>query len=228
MLRLINLLKPLDRCLYLATMSSSGHDSKGSGRHIESKQKGALAVRSLKGYLLIASPELESPFFSRTVILMLSHNEAGAMGIVLNRPTEVTVADIAGDAFQDTTNWQKLVYLGGPVQGPLMMVHTIDELAEQTVIPGVSTTMGVEALEVLVRRRPEPSRVVANYAGWGAGQLEGEFDWASWLTLPASLDYIFWDDPSVDLWETVVKAAQTSTLASFLKVRQVPSDPRLN
>lgn len=185
-------------------------------------------MRSLKGHLLIAAPELDTPFFQRTVILMLSHDENGAMGLVLNQPTEVTIADIAGEAFHDTSDWQKSVDRGGPVSGPLIMIHTIAEFAEDTVIPGVSTTMEVEALEILIRRKPEPSRVVANYSGWGPGQLEGEFGWASWLTLPATPEYIFWDEANGDLWEVVLKAARTSTLASFLRVREVPADPTFN
>lgn len=187
-------------------------------------------MRSFKGHLLIAAPDLDTPFFSKTVIFMLSHDETGAMGLVLNRPTDLTVSDIAQDAFQAAINWEKIVHLGGPVPGPLMMIHTNSELADDTVIPGIVTTMGVESLEALIRQNTEPSLVVANYAGWGPGQLEGEFGWASWLTIPAKIEYVLWDDAEGDLWEHVVNAAksQNTTLAGFLGVKEVPPDPRWN
>ena len=88
-------------------------------------------MNSLKGHLLIASPDLDAPFFTRTVILMLEHGAEGALGVVINRPTEATVTDIAQKIFEDEPfEWDKTISLGGPVAGPLMVIHTDEEQAD--------------------------------------------------------------------------------------------------
>ena len=93
-------------------------------------------MRSLKGHLLIASPSLLSSFFTRTVILMLDHTEEGAAGVVLNRPTEATLAEIAETVFSEADDWEKPLHLGGPVSGPLMILHELEALSDHEVIPG--------------------------------------------------------------------------------------------
>lgn len=184
-------------------------------------------MNSLKGHLLIAAPELLTPFFTRTVILMLEHGEEGAMGVVLNRPTEATVADIAEQVLDEPLDWDKPIRLGGPVPGPLMVLHADDDLSDQEVIAGVFSTIEAGKIRRLLQGRAEPSLVVANYSGWGPGQLEGEFDVHSWLTLPATVEHVF-NDPAVDLWDWVVKQANARTLADFLGLRDLPPDPSLN
>jgi putative transcriptional regulator len=185
-------------------------------------------MNSLKGHLLIASPDLLTPFFSRTVILMLEHNEDGALGIVLNRPTEATITEVAEKVLDEPFEWDKALGLGGPVPGPLMVIHTIEDLADQEVLPGVYSSVDADKVREVIRRKADPSLIVANYSGWGPGQLEGEFGVDSWLTLPASAEHVFWDGEAGELWETVVKAVNARSLADFLGIRDVPPDPSLN
>lgn len=184
-------------------------------------------MNSLKGQLLIASPRLLTPFFTRTVILMLEHNEDGALGVVLNRPTEATVTDIAEKVFEEHFEWDKPVSLGGPVPGPLMILHDIEDLADQEVISGVFSSVEAEKVQRIILQKAEPSLIVANYSGWGPGQLEGEFGVDSWLTLTATAAYVFWTGPR-DLWEVVVKEVNAKKLTEFLNLREVPPDPRMN
>lgn len=184
-------------------------------------------MNSLKGQLLIATPELDAPFFARTVILMVEHGPGGAVGLVLNKPTEATVADIAGAVLHAESDWDKPIQVGGPVDGPLMAIHGVEALSDAEVIPGIYTSVDAEKVRQVLTRRIEPSMIVANYAGWGPGQLEGEFDSDSWRTLPASPSLVFWDDAR-DLWEVVVSAAETRSLAAFLRLGVVPSDPSVN
>ena len=75
--------------------------------------------------------------------------------------------------------------------------------------------------------RPEPSLVIANYSGWGPGQLEGEFNWDSWITLPATSDHVFWTGEK-DLWKVVVGEVNAIKLSEFLGLKTRPADPRLN
>ena len=184
-------------------------------------------MRSLKGQLLIASPSLLESFFTRTVILMLDHSEDGAAGVVLNRPTEAKVSDIAKTVFSQPFEWDKPLNLGGPVSGPLMVLHEVEELSNQEILPGLYNSVEMSQVRRAVMDRTEPSMILANYAGWGPGQLESEFDVDSWLTLPATRDYVFWAEDE-DLWGVVVKAVNARKLSEFLGLRGVPSDPTLN
>jgi putative transcriptional regulator len=184
-------------------------------------------MNSLKGHLLIAAPSLLTPFFTRTVILMLEHNEDGALGVVLNRPTEAKVTDIAEKVFEEPFEWDKPICVGGPVPGPLMVIHTDEDTADQEVISGVFSSIEAEKVQTVLRARAEPCLVVANYSGWGPGQLESEFDLDSWLTLPATVEWIFWRGET-DLWEVVVKGVNARRLSDFLGLRDVPPDPSLN
>jgi putative transcriptional regulator len=184
-------------------------------------------MKSLKGQLLIATPHLIAPFFTRSVILMLAHDEQGALGVMINHPIDATVSDIAQNVFDEPFAWDKPLLLGGPVTGPLRVIHTQEGLADDLVIPGVYDTIDASQVQELIRQRTEPSLIVANYSGWGPGQLEGEFDVDSWLTLPATVEYTFWDGKK-DLWDVVVQEVNAKKLSDFLGLRQVPPDPSLN
>jgi putative transcriptional regulator len=184
-------------------------------------------MNSLKGHLLIATPQLLAPIFARSVILMLEHNEEGAMGVIVNQPINTTITDLAGKIFDEGFEWDKPLNLGGPVPGPLMVLHTIEELADQEIIPGVWHTLEASRVQEIITRRPEPSLIIANYSGWGPGQLEGEFGWDSWLTLPAKSEHVFWPGDK-ELWKVVVNEVNARKLSEFLKLREMPADPSLN
>ena len=184
-------------------------------------------MNSLKGHLLIATPQLHSPIFFQSVIIMLDHSEEGAMGVILNRPMETTVADISDQVFEESIDWEKPLRFGGPVTGPLMVIHCDEDLSDQEVIAGVFNTIEASKIKELIRRRVEPSLIVANYSGWGPGQLESEFDVDSWLTLPATAEHIFWAG-SKELWHVAVNAINARKLSEFLNIRELPPDPTLN
>ena len=182
---------------------------------------------SLKGHLLLATPQLVAPIFTRSVILMIDHSAEGAAGLILNRPTEATVAAIAETVFDEASDWEKSIGLGGPVPGPMVVLHGVEDLADQAIIPGVFSTVDADKVKTLVRARVEPSLAVANYSGWGPGQLEDEIETGSWYTLPARVDHVFPDDAG-DLWKAVVKEYNAQALSALLHLRGVPVDPRMN
>ena len=184
-------------------------------------------MNSLRGHLLIATPGLLDPDFARTVLLVLEHDEDGAMGVVLNRPTGATLSDLAGKVFEEGFEWDRPIHLGGPVTGPFTVIHAIEDLADREVIPGVYHTVEATKVQEIISRKPEPSLAVANYAGWGPGQLEGEFDEGSWLTLPATAEHVFWAGEK-DLWRVVVSEANARKLADLLGLGELPPDPRVN
>ena len=184
-------------------------------------------MTSLKGHLLVATPELIAPIFTRSVILMLDHSDAGAAGVVLNRPTGAMVNEISEQILEESSDWVKPICLGGPVPGPLMLVHSVEELADETILPGVFSTVDAAKIRELVRRKAEPSLTLANYAGWSAGQLEGEIEMGSWITLPASPALVFWAGAE-DLWKVVMKDHNGRQLTVLLGIREVPDDPSVN
>ena len=143
-------------------------------------------MQTLKGHLLIATPHLRSPIFSRSVILILDQNEEGALGVILNQPISTTMTDLSGKIFVEDFEWDKPISLGGPMASSLVMLHTDEDLADEEIIPGVYITIDGSKVQDLIDLRSEPSLVVANYSGWGPGQLDGELRADSWLTLPAT------------------------------------------
>src|SRR5262245_27961695 len=114
---------------------------------------------------------------------MLDHSDEGAAGLILNRPTEATVAAIADQVFEEPSDWDKPISLGGPVPGPMIVLHGVEGLSDQEVIPGVYSTVDAARVKELVRAKPEPALALANYSGWGPGQLDGEIKEGSWVTL---------------------------------------------
>jgi putative transcriptional regulator len=184
-------------------------------------------MKSLKGQLLVASPSLMSPFFARTVILMFDHSQKGAMGVVLNRPTEATVGDVAEQVLDEPLDWSKPIHLGGPVTGPLLVVHIEPDLADQEVLDGVYQSIDAEKVRQILQRQSEPSLIVANYSGWGPGQLEGELAEDSWLTCDATMDLVFWEG-SGDLWAEVVSRIRSTQLQNILGLDHLPEDPSVN
>jgi putative transcriptional regulator len=173
--------------------------------------------KSLRGNLLIAAPSLFD-YFRRTVILVLEHNEEGAMGVVLNRPSETTVAE-AVDLLSDLADSDEPVRLGGPVSPE--SVVALGDFED----PGEAAAQVTGSLGLLDPDAPDPTlrrlRVYAGHAGWGPGQLDGELDEGAWIV--ASLDP---DDPFTegDLWADALqrKGGAYSLLATM------PADPSLN
>lgn len=158
---------------------------------------------------------------------MLEHSPGGAAGLILNQPTEATVASIAEQVFDEPSDWEKLISLGGPVPGPMVLLHEYEELGDQEVIPGVFSTVDASKVRDLVRSKPEPALAVANYSGWGPGQLEGEIETGSWVTLPARFKHVFWQGEA-ELWQVVMKEYNALQLTAMFHIKDMPDDPTLN
>jgi putative transcriptional regulator len=178
---------------------------------------------SLRGKLLIASPALVDPNFARTVVLITEHTEEGAMGVVLNRPSETSVEEVAPELAAVVD--EEPVFIGGPVQPQALVVlaeFSDPEAAAWIVVADVgfvaAQTDG-ERLERAVRR----GRVYAGYSGWGESQLEGELAEEAWIVEPPMASELFPDDPGT-LWQDVLarKGGQ------FALIARMPDDPSLN
>lgn len=165
----------------------------------------------LAGQLLVAMPEMSDPRFHRTVILMVQHNRSGALGIVINRPTqEVPIAKLLSALQLDSRAVEGTVQLfaGGPVQPQVgFIVHSAEYRRPDTIdIDGrVAMTRNPEVLRDIGRRTgPRQSLVAFGYAGWGSGQLEGELQLGGWFTIPEDPKLVFDVDRS-KLWDEAMK-----------------------
>lgn len=184
-------------------------------------------MKSLQGQLLIASPHLPDPNFERTVVIMVQHTPQGALGLVLNRPSDNRLRDIWKEVTDEPCEADQPVYFGGPVPGPLMAIHTRKSCVEEEVRKGIYFATQREHLEELVRVNAQPFHVFSGYAGWGEGQLEGEMEAGGWLTCPAARDLVF-PPPGEDIWKKAVQQIGAEILRSSLDIDQVPDDPSLN
>lgn len=182
------------------------------------------------GQLLVASPKLVDPSFARTVTLIVEHSEeSGALGLVLNRPTETRMADAWESALGGLggpCEHDGLIFQGGPCEGPLMAMHTHAERSQFTPVEGVQVTADKEDLEWLMANNREPMRCFVNYSGWGPSQLEAEIETASWLLVPASARDVFLEPGR--LWAELLRRIDPVQAALALNPRIRPSDPRHN
>jgi putative transcriptional regulator len=183
-------------------------------------------MTSLQGHLLIASPRLKDPNFRHTVVLLIQHNEEGALGVILNRPLSATIKEVWDKVSDEPCASEEPLRFGGPCEGPLMALHTRQTLAETEVIPGVFLGVEPEKLARLVAKAKAKVRFFAGYAGWAAGQLESELSQGSWFTVPAGPEHVFYKE--ADLWKKLTRSMASSTLFEALKIKHVPDDPSLN
>ncbi len=179
---------------------------------------------SLCGQLLLASPSLMDPNFMRTVVLIGLHSEEGAMGIVLNRPSTVTVSEAVPQLEQAVAE-SELVYVGGPVQSNsiVCLAEFLDPAPAGLLVLGrisfPAPDAGIDELAEATARR----RVFAGYAGWGEGQLDEELDHGDWIAQTAMPDDVFTDVPR-DLWSTVLERKG----GGYALLARMPLDPSVN
>jgi putative transcriptional regulator len=175
------------------------------------KPEGAQSSTSLAGQLLVAEPEMSDPRFAKSVILMVQHDQKGALGIVINRPAdEVPVAkllDALGIDSKDSDGRVRL-FAGGPVQPEVgLIVHTAEYRRTGTIdIDGrVAMTTDPQVLRDIGHHEgPRQSLVAFGYAGWGPGQLEGELILRGWFTMPEDPTLVF-DFEREKLWDETMK-----------------------
>jgi putative transcriptional regulator len=184
-------------------------------------------MQSLQGKLLAASPYLPDGNFAETVILLVYHNPEGALGLVLNRPSDCTVSAAWEMALEaETCECAQLIDLGGPCQGPLMAIHNFRGLAEQTIARGIYFSSERGNLQAIVSRSDRPFRIFSGYAGWASGQLERELEEGSWLIAPATKEAVF--SSNDELWREVADYVGREILTSSLGIHHPPEDPSWN
>ena len=158
------------------------------------------------GRLLVAPPRLADGIFDLTVLLVLEHGEDGALGVIVNRPSELSLNDALPD-WADAGAPPAVVYAGGPVErDALIALGRPEETAPGPLVLGLHS-VDLDAQPALVLAGGvRDVRVFAGYAGWSPGQLDGEVAVDAWWVLDAELDDIFSSDPE-RLWARVLRRA---------------------
>jgi len=184
-------------------------------------------MESLIGQLLVATPVLRDPNFERTVVLVVAHENGGALGVVLNRATEVPVQEVLG-GWGGVATEPSVVFEGGPVQPEaaicLARVRTgTVEMAGFSRVQGTLGTVDLTTDPDAMAAQLLAVRVFAGYAGWAPGQLEDEISGGSWLTFSALPSDAFTERPD-DLWAAVLR--RQGGLQAAIAI--YPPDPTLN
>jgi len=180
------------------------------------------------GKLLVATPALLDPNFERTVVLMLDVDENGALGVVLNRPSTVPVAEILPE-WAELVGTPDVLFSGGPVSTDSALAVaavTAGQDDEPVGFRGLYDSIGIVDLDTpteILGPALSRVRIFAGYAGWGQDQLEDEIRSGSWYVVPSTPSDLFGNRP-LDLWAGVLRR-QPGELA-WVSTR--PLDPTLN
>ena len=174
-------------------------------------------AESLRGQLLIAAPSLYD-YFRRTVVLVIEHTDEGALGVVLNRESELLVADAVPQLAELAAD-DDLIRIGGPVAPQsVVALGEFDDIAEAgTPVTGHLGTLDPDAGNESLRRL----RVYAGYAGWAAGQLEDELAQEAWVVAPADEQDPFSEG---DMWSRALERRG----GAYRLLATMPPDPSQN
>lgn len=179
----------------------------------------------LKGRLLVSEPFLPDPYFKRSVVLLIEHNDEGSVGLILNKPLNINL----NETFQDFPNFEHEIYMGGPVQASdLFYLHTLGDVIEgsERITDDLYWGGNFESVKNLLSTDTvsnEELKFFIGYSGWEKGQLLRELEEDSWLVTEAPTQSIMSRDIK-NLWRVILKdmGDQESLMADF------PEDPSLN
>ena len=184
-------------------------------------------IQLCKGVFLVAAPSLRDPNFRQSVVLLCEHGPEGALGVVVNRPTAMSISEalpqvpiIEGEGH--------VLYAGGPVQtNQVMLLYRGEQLPENShhVFDGVCLGGDIGVVERILTGAgtKESFRAYLGYSGWGPGQLESEMKTGSWITLPADPTLVFEKDPA-RVWGDIL----LSLGDAYRPYAEMPFDPTCN
>lgn len=178
------------------------------------------SATSMAPALLLAMPQMQDPNFARSVVLLCEYGPDGAMGFVVNRPTNVRAADAVQLDPPLTRDSGLHLWDGGPVEphrGFLLLGSDLDGDGVQSIGDGFHLTASLGLLRRLLEADPQDdavqhSRLLLGYAGWAPGQLDAELEASAWLTAPADPALVFEADPH-GMWELAIRGLGVDPLA---------------
>jgi len=180
-----------------------------------------------KGVFLLAAPSLRDPNFRQTVVLLCEHGPEGALGVVVNRPTAMSISE-ALPQVPIMEGVGHVLYAGGPVQtNQVMLLYRGSRFPENAhhVFDGVCLggDMGMVERILTASGNEEFFRAYLGYSGWGPGQLEGEMKSGSWILVPADPTWVFEKDAS-SVWHDMLLTLDEA----YRPYAEMPFDPSSN
>jgi putative transcriptional regulator len=193
--------------LAAATLLPAALLAAGMGKPVAAYERAFLA-----GQLLVAAPSMGDPRFEQAVILMVRHDRDGALGIVINRPLEersvASLLESLGEKDTAALTGTVRIFAGGPVQPEMgFVIHSDDYHRPRTIeLDGhLAVTSNRDILrDIGTNQGPAKSLIAFGYAGWRAGQLEGEIEHGAWVTAPADAKIVF-DLDREKVWEEATR-----------------------
>jgi putative transcriptional regulator len=181
-----------------------------------------------QGRLLLGAPDLQDPNFFRSVVLLVDHSESGALGVILNRPTDTTLTRVWQEVSDEPCLREAFLHHGGPCEGLLSALHTDAECGQVEVCDGLYFTAEAPLLAQLVEdsEKPVEARFFVGYAGWGPEQLETEVEQGGWLLTPTAKQDVFTDVETI--WPRILKRVSPSWATLTFNPSIVPEDPSQN
>ncbi len=183
-------------------------------------------MASIKGKALVASPHLLDGNFMRSVVYILRHDDEGAFGLILNRPTAITITQLFEELLEREITNPAPLYYGGPVDGPLMILHDQTIASENETDLSVQVATEQQRIIEICGQAEGNYRVFDGYSGWSSGQLEDELKSGGWLVWDIDSEFIF-ADPE-EIWQTAVRQIGLDILAANIDATRIPKDPALN
>jgi putative transcriptional regulator len=175
----------------------------------------AAAAAQPNGIVLVAKPGLPDPNFSETVVLVTHSDEGNPVGVILNRPSTLKLAE-AAPRLRGAQNISEPLYFGGPVMRDVLIAlfrsETPPAEASFQVVPGVYLTMHPAKIEALIAEHRTAMRLYAGFSGWAPRQLEAEIDTGSWYVLRANEALLFRHD-TAGMWAELVAQASGARTA---------------
>lgn len=182
-------------------------------------------IQPQQGRLLISEPFLFDPYFKRTVVLLVEHNENGSVGFILNRSINMNISEI----IENFPEFESEVFFGGPVnQNNLFYIHTAGGILDDSteVLPGLFWGGNFELLKSLIiagKIAPDAIRFFAGYSGWEKNQLARELKEKSWIIAKTNAEQVL-RGKSKQFWNEVLKTLGKN----FEIMSNFPEDPTLN
>lgn len=176
--------------------------------------------------LLVAAPSLGDPQFRHAVVLVLYGSDEEAFGLVLNRESDKRIAEIWQGLYGQECVAQQHLFVGGPVLGPMIALHTNRTIADAEITTGLYFSTDKDAIDELVANPLQPFRLYIGGAGWGKNQLAEEINQGAWYVLPGKMGDVF-EDPT-EIWRKSLARAGHGFLANMLHRKNLSDDPMMN
>jgi putative transcriptional regulator len=181
--------------------------------------------KNLDGHLLVATPRIDDPWFSQSVVLVLEQSDEETFGVILNHPTKGTVSQLWDKVSDVPCDSQLPVHVGGPDEGPVVVLHTDERSADAPILPGIFLSVDKQKVERIIQHEEIPQRLSLGAASWSNEQLQAELSEGDWLVLQATKRLVFAEPENQ--WREAIREFGHRFLRS-IGVKNIPDDPSVN